>query len=84
MRSIVGRRGKRESGLRGLVTALVTGILLIGHGLPCGAQSDPLVVRGLSFSGNHAFAGDSLSTYLVTTNSALFARLPIFRGFLGE
>lgn len=84
MRSIVGRRGRWQIGLRGFVTAIVTGLLLAGHARPAGAQSVPLVVRNLSFSGNHAFTGDSLSTYLRTTNSAFFARLPILRGFLGQ
>ncbi len=63
---------------------LVTGMLLAGHPAPAPSQSVPLVIRGLSFSGNHAFTGDSLSTYLITTNSAFFARVPVLRGFLGE
>lgn len=59
-------------------------MLLAGHTSRVPAQSVPLVIRGLSFSGNHAFTGDSLSTYLLTTNSAFFARLPILRNLLGQ
>src|SRR5664279_3182785 len=84
MRSIAGQRGRWQIGSRGFVAAIVTGLLLAGLARPGGAQSAPLVVRNLSFSGNRAFTGDSLSTYLRTTNSAFFARVPLLRSFLGQ
>ena len=63
---------------------MAAGVLLACHVPVAGAQTAPLVVHGLSFTGNHTFAADSLSTYLNTTNSGLLARLPLIGNtFLG-
>src|SRR3989304_1239182 len=84
MRSIAGAQGRQESGRGRLGTAVLAGMLLAGHVHIALAQSVPLVIRSLSFSGNRAFTGDSLSTYLITTHSARFARVPILRGIFGQ
>lgn len=84
MRSIAGRQRRREGGRIGLVTGMVTWLLLAGAVPQVAAQNGGLVIRGLAFTGNNSFESDSLSTYLATTNSAWFARVPLLRSFLGE
>ena len=48
-------------------------------------QEQQRVVRGLSFEGNHAIDGYTLSTAIATTNSSVFATSPFLRWLgLGE
>lgn len=46
---------------------------------PASAQSNQLVVRGLSFSGNHAIDAATLAAAIATTNSSTFARSSLLR-----
>lgn len=64
------------------LTVAVAALLL--SPLSASAQGELLVVRQLSFDGNHAFDSYTLSNVIMTTNSSWFARAPVFRGFLGE
>ncbi|MES2304494.1 MAG: BamA/TamA family outer membrane protein [Gemmatimonadota bacterium] len=47
--------------------------------VPVAAQSSQLVIRGLSFSGNHAVDATTLAAAIATTNSSAFARWSAFR-----
>lgn len=68
---------------------LLGGLVAFGLGVgapgPAAAQLSPLVVRGLSFSGNHAIDAATLAAAIATTNSSTFARWKVFRWLgLGE
>jgi outer membrane protein insertion porin family len=67
---------------RGALLAVVATLLAIA---PLHAQDDPLIVRGLSFKGNHALDDYQLSAAISTTNSSWFARSGAVRWIgLGE
>lgn len=76
------RGGRRVSVPRGALLAMVVGLWTV---LPLAAQEEELVVRGLSFKGNHALDATQLSAAIATTNSAWFARSGLVRWMgLGE
>ena len=67
---------------RGALVALVLGAAVAPRTL---AQSAPLVIRGLTFSGNKAIEATTLEAAIATTNSAAFARWKSVRWIgLGE
>ena len=68
--------------LCGALLALALGLVAP---LRLASQSAPLVVRRLSFSGNHAIDATTLAAAIATTNSSTFARWGLFRWLgLGE
>ncbi|MEP6590620.1 MAG: BamA/TamA family outer membrane protein [Gemmatimonadota bacterium] len=79
MRSIGGWSNRGQATRRLLGGMLVAGAL--GASLPASAtaQAQPLMVRGLSFSGNHAIDATTLAAAIATTNSSAFARWGMFR-----
>ncbi len=67
---------------RGALLAVLATLLATA---PLRAQDEPLIVRGLSFQGNHALDATQLSTAISTTNSSWFARSGMVRWIgLGE
>jgi len=67
---------------RGALLAAVATLLAVA---PLRAQDEPLIVRGLSFKGNHALDALQLSAAISTTNSSWFARSGLVRWMgLGE
>lgn len=67
---------------RGALLALLATLVTVP---PLAAQEAPLIVRGLSFRGNHALDATQLSAAISTTNSAWFARSGLVRWMgLGE
>jgi outer membrane protein insertion porin family len=67
---------------RGALLAVVAALLAVA---PLRAQDQPLIVRGLSFRGNHALDDLQLSAAISTTNSSWFARSGLVRWIgLGE
>ena len=76
------RGGHRVSAPRGVLFAVLVTLLAV---LPLSAQDEPLIVRGLSFKGNHALEAAQLSVAISTTNSGWFARSGLVRWIgLGE
>jgi outer membrane protein assembly factor BamA len=65
---------------------ILLSLVLLGTGRDARAQANgDLVVRKLSFVGNHAISDDVLAASIVTTKSATLATSPIFRWMgLGE
>ncbi len=79
MRSIGGSSERGKAGrclLRGVLVAVVLGTAAPA---PARAQSQPLMVRGLSFTGNHAIDATTLAAAIATTNSSAFARWGMLR-----
>ncbi|MCJ7451072.1 MAG: BamA/TamA family outer membrane protein, partial [Steroidobacteraceae bacterium] len=67
---------------RGALLAVVATLLAVA---PLRAQDEPLIVRELSFKGNHALASLQLAAAISTTNSSWFARSGLVRWIgLGE
>ena len=62
--------------LRGVLVAVALGAVAPPR---VDAQAVTLVVRGLSFSGNHAIDATALAAAIATTNSSAFARWGLFR-----
>ena len=76
------RGGRRVSVPRGALLAVLATLLAV---LPLSGQEEPLIVRGLSFKGNHALDATQLSVAIATTNSGWFARSGLVRWMgLGE
>ena len=74
--------GRRVSMPRGVLYAI---LFVLCSVQPLAAQDAPLIVRGLSFKGNHALDGVQLSSAISTTNSSWFARAGLVRWIgLGE
>lgn len=66
-------------------SALLSATVIFLAALPLSAQDEPLIVRGLSFKGNHALDATQLSAAIATTNSGWFARSGAVRWIgLGE
>lgn len=80
-----GRRQRGPTGRTLVRAAIVVGLVLQSGGLLAQGEADEqeLVVRGLSFSGNHAIDDYTLSISIATSNSSFFARMPILRLLLG-
>jgi outer membrane protein insertion porin family len=67
---------------RGALLAVLATLLAVA---PLRAQDEPLIVRGLSFKGNHALDAMQLAAAIATTNSSWFARASLVRWIgLGE
>ena len=75
-----------------LVRLGISGALMFSAAASLGAQSRAsdaeapgLVVRGLTFKGNHAYTAEVLATVIATTNSSAFASSPLLSWMgLGE
>ena len=60
-------------------------LLMVPGTAPLVAQDSVVVIRGLSFEGNHHIPSEVLASAIATTNSSWFARTPPFRWVgLGE
>src|ERR1700747_3574483 len=77
------REAARPRQLRASLPVLVVAVFAAAR---LAAQQEPQrVVRGLSFEGNHAIDGYTLSAAIATTNSSTFATSPLLRWLgLGE
>src|SRR3989442_1610936 len=75
----------RPRQLRACVSLVLVAVLAAAP-LPLAAQQEQRVVRGLSFDGNKAIDGYTLSTAIATSNSSFFASVWWLRwiGLLGE
>jgi outer membrane protein assembly complex protein YaeT len=63
----------------GRLGALLGLAIALGAPATAAAQYRPLIIRQLSFQGNHAISSDTLAAYIYNTNSSVFARSPLLR-----